>query len=262
MGDDPVRASDYGMANLRRIVPSLVDWTTKPGEDYADLREIYGEALSQWNRYVGHVLTVVGGAYVDLKTSDQSGAVYEAVPRDRQREAMAWIAREVFEAPTWLNEPDILDRIGPTVGGLRALQARQARILNRLLDPRRMAILSEMEATQPDRAYPLIEFLDDVREAVWGELGSVSAVNGYRRALQRAYVERMEYLMDEQPEGGFQGPAPDLSRSDTRPLIRAQLVELRDDIGGAERRIRHRVSEAHLADLLVRIDAILAVQEG
>ena len=89
MGDDPVRASDYGMANLRRIVPSLVDWTTKPGEDYADLREIYGEALSQWNRYVGHVLTVVGGAYVDLKTSDQSGAVYEAVPRDRQREAMA-----------------------------------------------------------------------------------------------------------------------------------------------------------------------------
>ncbi len=263
MGDDPVRASDYGMANLRRIVPSLVDWTTKPGEDYADLREIYGEALSQWNRYVGHVLTVVGGAYVDLKTSDQSGAVYEAVPRERQKEAMAWIAREVFEAPTWLNEPDILDRIGPTAGGLRALQARQARILNRLLDPRRMDILSEMEATQPDRAYPLIEFLDDVREAVWGELGSASAVNGYRRALQRAYVERMEYLMDEQPEGtGFQGPAPDLSRSDTRPLIRAQLVELRDDIAGAERRIRHRVSEAHLADLLVRIDAILAVQEG
>ena len=125
-----------------------------------------------------------------------------------------------------------------------------------------MDILSEMEATQPDRAYPLIEFLDDVREAVWGEPGSASAVNGYRRAPQRAYVERMEYRMAQQPAGGFPAPAPDLSRSDTRPLIRVQLVELRDDIAGAERRIRHRVSEAHLADLLVRIDAILAVQEG
>ena len=52
------------MANLKRIVPKLVEWTTKPGEDYTDLAEIYGEALSQWNRYVGHVLTLVAGVHV------------------------------------------------------------------------------------------------------------------------------------------------------------------------------------------------------
>jgi Met-zincin/Domain of unknown function (DUF5117)/Domain of unknown function (DUF5118) len=258
MGDDPMRASSYGMDNLRRIVPNLVDWTTTSGEDYTDLEEIYGEALSQWNRYVGHVLTVVGGVHVDLKTSDQSGRVYDVVPKARQKEAVAWISSEVFEAPVWLNEPAILELVGPQRGGLRALQARQAGILNRLLDPRRMDILTEMEATQPDGAYPLIEFLDDVRAGVWGELDDAAAINGYRRALQRAYLERMEYLMTEQPEGNrFQGAAPNLARSEIRPLVRAQLTDLRDDIESADRRIRHRVTSAHLADALVRIDSIL-----
>ena len=262
MGDDPVRSSSYGMDNLRRIVPNLVDWTTQPGEDYADLREIYGEALGQWNRYVGHVLTVVGGVHVDLKTADQDGVVYDAVPSSRQEEAVAWLGREVFEAPVWLNDPAILELIGPSTGGLRALQRRQATILNRLLDPRRMDILVEMEATQPDNAYHLIDFLDDVRVNIWGELGTASAINGYRRALQRAYVERMEQLMSEQPQGNnFQGPAPDLSRSDIRPLIRAQLVDLRNEVESAERRIEHRVTTAHLADILTRIDAALEAQE-
>lgn len=80
------------MANLKRIVPKLVEWTTKPGEDYTDLAEIYGEALSQWNRYVGHVLTLVAGVHVDLKTSDETGAVFDGVERDHQKRAMDWLA--------------------------------------------------------------------------------------------------------------------------------------------------------------------------
>ncbi len=258
MGDDPVLSSSYGMDNLRRIVPNLIDWTTRPGDDYGDLREVYGEALSQWNRYVGHVLTLVAGVHIDLKTADQGGIVYEAVPRARQEAAVAWLTREVFDAPTWLNDPAILDRIGPSTGGLRAVQSRQAAILNRLIDPRRLDMLTELEATYPSVAYPLVDFLDDVRSGVWGDLSSVSAMDGYRRALQRAYLARFEQLMTEQPEGNpFQGPAPNLSRSDIRPLLRAQLIGLRREVDTAVRRIRHRVTRAHLEDVLIRIDGIL-----
>jgi hypothetical protein len=261
MGDDPVRADTYGMENLKRIVPNLVEWTTEDGEDYSNLAEIYGEALSQWNRYVGHVLAVVGGVEVDLKTADQDGSVYNGVSRERQKEAMAWLTREVFEAPTWLNDPGILELIGPTNGGLASLSRRQAGILNRLLDPRRMAILSELEAMQVGE-YPLVEFVDDVRDAVWGTLDQTAAIDGYRRALQRAHLERLEYLMTEQPaSNAFQGAAPDLSQSDVRPLVRAQLVDLKDDVERAARRIQHRVSRAHLQDIIVRIDAILEAEE-
>ncbi len=254
MGDDPVRASEFGMANLMRIVPNLVAWTTKDGEDYTDLAEIYGEAVGQWNRYVGHVLGVVAGVHVDLKTADQDGAVYDVVPRTDQKQAMAWLTREVFEAPVWLNEPQILELIGPNAGGFANVSRRQISILNRLLDPRRMATLAEFDATQPSDAYPLAEFLDDVRAAVWGDLPSVSAMDGYRRALQRAHLERIESLMTEVPTGNG---APDVSNSDVRPLLRAQLSDLRDEVARATRRVQHRVTKAHLADVIVRIDAIL-----
>ncbi len=264
MGDDPVRATEYGMANLKRIVPNLVAWTTKPGEDYEDLAELYGEALTQWSRYVGHVLTEVGGVYVDLKVSDQAGMVYDGVPRERQKQAMAWLAREVFQTPVWLNDPGILERVGPTAGGgFAALSDRQASVLTRLLDPRRMAALAEMEALQPEGAYPLTEFLDDVRGAVWGDLEQASAVDGYRRALQRAWLARVEYLMTEEPtSNAFQGPAPDVERSDIRPLLRAQLVALRTDVERASRRIRHPATRAHLQDALVRIDRVLKGNEA
>ena len=88
-------------------------------------------------------------------------------------------------------------------------------------------------------------------------LGGLLNLNAIRK-LQRAYLDRMRYLMTEQPEGNrFQGPAPSMSRSDIRPLVRDQLTQLREEVERAERRIRHRVSDAHLADVLVRIDALL-----
>jgi hypothetical protein len=258
MGDDPVRADSYGMANLRRIVPSLVGWTTRPGEDYTDLAELYGEALGQWQRYVGHVLATVGGVYADLKTADQQGAVYRAVPRERQKEAVAWLAREVFQAPTWLADPEILGRIGTADGGLEAMTGRQAAALNQLLDARRMGRLAEAESQWPEQAYPLAEFLDDVRAGVWGDPASLAPADAYRRALERAYLERVETLMTEQPaSNAFQGRAPDMTRSDVRPLLRAQLAELRRGAEQASQRMRDRVTRAHFADVVERIDAIL-----
>ena len=61
LGDDAIKASDYGIANLKRIVPNLIKWTTKEGENYEDLETMYGHVISQFNRYMGHVTTNIGG---------------------------------------------------------------------------------------------------------------------------------------------------------------------------------------------------------
>ena len=87
-GDDPVRASTYAIENLKRVVPNLVTWTTHAGDDYSELNELYGEALGMWSRYMGHVVSVIGGVYVDLKTADQDGAVFRSVERARQQAGM------------------------------------------------------------------------------------------------------------------------------------------------------------------------------
>ena len=134
-------------------------------------------------------------------------------------------------------------------------------MLNRLLDPRRMTMLAAPETTETD-PYPLLEFLDDTRSAVWGDLATVASIDAYRRALQRAYLERMEYLMTEQPSSNpFQGPAPNMTRSEIRPLVRAQLTAIHDGAEGAAGRVSDRATRAHLEDVQARIDRILEKNE-
>lgn len=255
LGDDAVKASGYGIANLKRVTPRLLEWTTDPAEDYSDLEELYGELLGQWQRYVNHVVSQVGGIYVDLKTADQPGTVFYGVPRARQKAAVAFLADQVFEAPVWLNEPEIIARIDG--GGFEELARRQASVLGQLLDARRLGRITELEVVQPEDAYPLAELLDNARDAVWRD-AATTAADPYRRRLQRAHVEELEQLMTEEPpESSFLGPAPDLSLSDVRPLIRAQLRDLRAALARAASRAEHRVGRAHLEDMVERITRIL-----
>lgn len=254
LGDDPVAASTLGIANLKRVTERLVEWTTDPGEDYSDLEELYGELLGQWSRYVGHVASVPGGVYVDLKTADQTGPVYVGVPRAEQERALSFLEREVFEAPTWLAHRDILDRIGESA--FESIADRQARVLGGLLDARRLARLAELEVSQPERSYPLPDYLAALREGVWGQL-TRTAADPYRRALQRAYLEEVEELLTEEPPSSSFLPAPDVSRSDIRPLLRSQMAALQIEAGAAARRAGNTVARAHLEDVVERIDRML-----
>ena len=89
LGDDAIKASAYGIKNLQRILPNIEKWTTKDGENYDEMATMYGQVLSQFNRYMGHVTANIGGVYEYYKTSDQEGAVYTHVAKSHQKNALA-----------------------------------------------------------------------------------------------------------------------------------------------------------------------------
>ena len=259
MGSDPVLASTYAVRNLRRVVPNLVAWTSTPGEDYGDLGEIYGELVGMWRRYMGHVVTVVGGVRETPKSTDQPGAVYAPVPRQEQEQALAFLDEHVFETPTWLLDPDVLRRIEPT-GGVDRVRAAQVGVLNALLDPMRLGRLVEAEAVDGG-GYPLSAFMDDLRADVWSELDARQpVVDVYRRNLQRGYVERLAALMTEDEPGAVPGPyrnlVVDVSQSDVRAAARGALRRVRAAAEAGARRTTDPVTRDHLLDVAARIDAV------
>jgi len=260
MGDDPVRASGYGISNLKRVLPNLPEWTASDGEDYSDLSELYGELLSMWNRYTGHVRTVVGGVYATMKSTDQAGPVYEPVPGVNQREATQFIIEHVFTDVDWLNHEEILNRIEGS-GAVARIQQVQASNLNALLTPARMVRMTEA-ALVDGNAYTLMAFLDDLRTGIWTELDTGAPIDTYRRSLQRTYLERLAFLMeDQEPPSGGRGNGPgaanstNVLRSDIRPLVRAQLNTLRADAEAAGS--SDEMTRYHLDDVVARIDDIL-----
>ena len=239
LGDDAVAASSYGLANLKRVAPRLIEWTAEPGEDYSDLEELYGELVGQYARYVGHVMTLVGGVHEDRKATDQPGRVYTPVSGDEQRRAMAFLAEDVFTTPTWLLDPEILRRIG-SGGELDRVGGMQARMLNQLLSPARMRRLVETENEQTGGAYTLSNLFDDVFRAVWADAG-----DPYARALQRAHLDRLEWMMTED----------ELRRADAPALARLQLVRI---VGFARNAPAEDLEiQAHFEHVAERVTAFL-----
>jgi hypothetical protein len=272
VGDDPVRASAYAIDNLKRVVPNLVSWTTRSGDDYSELNELYGEALGMWARYMGHVVSVIGGVYVDLKTADQDGAVFRPVERARQQAALRFLAEQVIRTPTWLAPDDVLSRIGPPVGQT-SLVDRQAAIVTQLLEPRRLARLTQSEVMNGKDAYPLATYLGDLRQAMWGAPGALVTPDANRRTLHRVYLERLAALVERPapPTGGGQGGgggppqeppspllvAPNVPRSDLPALARSQLRAVQADARRAAAASSAGVVRAHWQDVVDRVEEIL-----
>lgn len=265
LGDDGVRASEYGVANLKRTMANLVDWTTEPGEDFEDLEELYGQVYSQWNRYLGHVATIIGGVERNFRTADQPGDPYTIVSEAEQRRAARYIIDQALTTPTWLLNDEVLRKIG-NPSGVDRIRGVQTRALSLVFDTRRLERVIEQEAVLGDDAYTMVELFGDMRGAVWSELVDGSEVDVYRRNLQRAYIDRMAELMTPPPEeegggfgrfGGFRAPPPDPTESDIAAFARGELVEISDMVRRALPRVDDRATRLHLQDILARIDEIL-----
>ena len=61
LGDNAMKASAYGIKNLKRILPNLLDWTKEPNEEYDNAKEMYDQLVLQFTRYMGHVSKNIGG---------------------------------------------------------------------------------------------------------------------------------------------------------------------------------------------------------
>ncbi|MFO7720444.1 MAG: zinc-dependent metalloprotease [Gillisia sp.] len=260
LGDDAMLASHYGILNLKRIVPNLKEWTAEDGKNYDDLQTMYGQVLGQYNRYMGHVTSNVGGIYEIYKAYDQEGAVYTHVDKATQKRAMAFLHKELFETPTWLIDQEIFNRIEYD-GNIERIRNSQERALSNLLDFGRMARLMENSQVNGNDAYSLLNMMTDVRTGIWSELNRGSQIDQYRRNLQRAYISRMEHLMTQQQESrggwGSAGSSINVAQSDIRPIVRGELVTLQRNIRNAANRSNDQLTRYHLLDALERIDLIL-----
>ena len=260
LGDDAVKASEYGIANLKRIMPKLMEWTTKDGETYNELGYMYGQVLGQFGRYMGHVSNNIGGIYQYYKTSDQDGAVYTHVKKSRQQNCMNFLHNQLFETPKWMINKEILNKI-EFAGITNRIRSTQSRTLNSLLDFGKMARLIENEAINGKNAYSLIEMMTDLRKGIFNEVYNNEIIDVYRRNLQLAYLDRISYLMSNE-QGSIPSWARDrvtsvkVSQSDIRTVAANQLIELRKDLKKHKNK-SDKMTKMHLEMVQNKISSIL-----
>lgn len=265
VGDDAVKATGYGLANIKRLVPMLIPATTADRtENYDRLRDMYNQLLGQWSREMGHVAVMVGGVNQMTRYPGQAGPVYTRVSRSRQQEAVQFLLTNAFTTPTYFLDPDILRRIEPT-GSVDRIRTRQAGILNTMLADARLSRLAEAAATTTaeNPAYTIGDLFGELHRGIFSEAGSARPnVDSYRRNLQRTFVDQMERmistpLVPQLPPGFPAQFAPAPRPADARALARAELVSIDSQLRTALLRTSDRDTKAHFEDLRARIDRIL-----
>ncbi|MGY8909347.1 MAG: zinc-dependent metalloprotease [Flavobacteriales bacterium] len=245
IGNDQVKASTYGMKNLKIVAENLPSWTSDQTNNYEDLSELYGELLGVWSRYVGHVSGNIGGVYEFNKKPVQNGLVYEAVSKKKQKEAMVWLQKNAFETQDWLINPEILANINEN-GYTARILSLQNRQLYTLLNPNKLEMMIDAEVID-SKTYTALDMIRDLRTGIFSETNYTKNVDVFRRNLQKSMINRMGMLLN----------SKDNQNSDISSIVRGELEALNFQLTVAKNRGVNRITKYHYRDCLANIKEIL-----
>ncbi|MBQ3992103.1 MAG: zinc-dependent metalloprotease [Bacteroidaceae bacterium] len=174
LSDDPVRASYYGILNLKREVASLPAWTVDNEKDlyWRDIETMYYQMRNQFNRYMGHVTRNIGGQLINFQPKGSTKDIYTPQPLEKQKAALAFLDEQVLHEPLWLRDLPYARRLVADPQELTLSVGRTA--VARLMD--RLEALNELYRPQA--------YLTDLSKLIFAEADSRSRVTPYRKALQ------------------------------------------------------------------------------
>ncbi len=252
LGDNAMKASFYGIKNLKRILPNLLEWTKEPDKDYTAAARMYGEVVTQFNRYMGHVAKNIGGIYTTPKKVEQEGDVIEFVNAKTQLEALNFLNEQLFATPMWLVDKNLINKamINPTVN----IGNVQRSVINRLISKFTFDKMILDETLNGKKAFTAMQMLDIMKRKVWAELQGGKPVDTYRRNLQKIYVDALAAVLQSDPTQGNK-----ITTSDAAGIARVHLSQLRTEIARAQSSATG-ITKAHYTDLTAQIDKALSVK--
>lgn len=205
LGDNSVKASEYGLKNLKRLMPNLVSWTTKEGDNYLQAGMLANAIIGQWYMFSYHVLANIGGIYINSTVLGDGKQTYTFVEREKQKEAVAYLLKNVIAMPEWLFKspaysyiypvkisPDGYNEYSPSA----AFRNAQSYVIWDLLDNVRITRMMENEAQNGAKAYTASEMFADIDAALFAKTSRGVALDVNERATQKAYVDALIIACD------------------------------------------------------------------
>lgn len=248
LGDDNVKASDYGIKNLKRVIAALPEWTKQPNDQYEDRLEMWKSVLGQFNRYTNHVLKNVGGRYLNNMPGQKP---YEVAPAKKGRDAVDYLARQLFDAPVWLYPSSMTSIAGTDV--IDEISAQQTRVVRLLLNGTLMDKIYKDQ--QAPGAYQFSDYLDDVFKGVWKPLSGLGEVQSRtRRILERNYIDQINQLLN--PIKKDKASAPDRSNTSDVMLYVSQHLDKIEQFCQQQLAKSESIDRLHYQDILRQIKLI------
>ncbi len=255
LGDDAMKASYYGIKNLKFVMAHLTEWARTANKDYSDLKRLNRAVFNQYASYMTHVLKYVGGEYRNLKTGDQRGPEWTFVDKEKQRSAIQFLQTYLFDTPDWLFNKQVFSLSGSeNVIKIFRFQEFQLSMLMHPSVTYNLLFFNETNQS-PGDAYHFDELLTDLESGIWKELNDHANIDLNRRQLQKTYAFELTH------NGIRIGMLGDFIRTDYCTIINNHMKILCNKIRIALPGYKELMSKTHLEDILVRLQQALDFQK-
>ena len=188
LGDNSVKAAEYGVKNLKYTMTHLKEWTTTANKDYSRMEELYGEIFRQFRRYMGHADAYLGGYYLYDPVAGESRKAGVLVSKGQQRYALDFIFDNLRDMPNWLLNNEVIDCFKPE--DLKLGEYTRI-VVSSLLSTRITVHLTWDEKKNPNNGYTVVEYMDDVYDRTFAITKKGENLNYYERTLQYAYIKQL-----------------------------------------------------------------------
>lgn len=226
IGDDPIKASQYGLNNLKIVAKNLKEWTLNTGEDFSELNELYGELIGVYRRYIYHVINIIGGVHQTLHQTQQTNVfTYRNVSKIKQLKALAFLDQNLWATQNWLLQPELISEIKEK-GSLQIIQNLQRAALNRILDPKKLNRILSTNKTIVGNGLSIEELFNELSRAI---IFSSEQPDIVLKNLQIHFIAQINYL---------------LTNDNLNPSIKVSLTDQKGRIQKAIKQKRKRASPA------------------
>ena len=223
LGNNAMKAGEYGIINLKKTIPNIIEWSTKDGETYEEAKAFYNQVINQWYVYNTHTLANIGGFYLTPLVKGDKMKSYKPVPYQTQKEALNFLKKNILTLPKWLFINPLKYLLKPTkntpAGAVEQspyniFRERQAAILYNLLHDERLLRLLEAEFLQTEGSEKIMtvaELFDDLRKFIFDKSLKNRSLTIAERMTQKNYVDAL--IIDvgriyEKTEKGIFGKMP------------------------------------------------------
>lgn len=261
LGDDAMLASAYGIKNLKRVMPEIMNWTYEPNEGYGKASALYSNVTGQFYLYMGHVATNVGGIYSTPISVEQTEVkAIEYVPKDVQKKAVAFLNKELFTTPTWLMDNKLTEKTRANT--FNQVFRIQSNILKQLISSRTIDKMTANELMNGNKAYTANEMFLDLKKSIWSDLRGGKRPDLAQRGLQKTYVNSLVVMLEKPKNSGtnaalfaYMSDSP----SEAPTIARGQLTDLRRELTNAAN-ASSGIYKSHYLNLKALIDAAFEVK--
>lgn len=229
LGNDHIKASNYAIANLKRLVPHLEEWFHEDGEDYMEIKIKLFNIANQYRRVLYHVYPYLGGLYFNDLVQDgkpgQRARVY--VSKEKQHEAMEWLVDQSLTFREWLLPERILDITGYGSGDLDGYQRS---LIGKMFGAATLTLIAEGERSGQKGLYTLDGYMKDAVDAVLVNTLKRRSLKVEDMNMQNAMIASLAELSDlvKAPQEAFGLPGALTAEQEELVKIREALRDMEE----------------------------------